>query len=198
MKTKLLSQSPNSKFTDVARIIAKGDPPDWLVLGLEHFSGGIGVDISKEDRRILKHQIERMQDAVHVLMTWLPMWANLGYGARCPEHVALMLYALPRFRKDLDRLAKKQIGRRPDTQREVCAAVVIEAWKLLHGRPKPRSDEFLGACRDYWRACGGKQGRSGGPNDPDNPDNWRRTVRRALATDHSWVGKVLVAVQNSH
>jgi hypothetical protein len=200
MKTRMsLQRTPNSKFTDVARIIAKGNPPKWLVLGLEHFSGGIGVDISKKDRRFFDKQIERMQGAVHTLMTWLPMWENLGYGVRCPEHVALMLYALPRVRKDLDRLAKKQIGRRPDAQREVCAAVVIETWKLLHGRVKPRSDEFLGACRDYWRACGGKQGGPddpNDPNDPDNPDNWRRTVKRALATDHSWIGRVLLAVQN--
>jgi hypothetical protein len=188
-----LRQSPNSKFAGVARIIAKGDPPKWLVLGLEHFSGGIGVDIPKKDRRIVDNQIKRMQDAVHVLMTWLPAWGNLGYGLRCPEHVALMLYALPRVRKDLDRLAKKPIGHRPDTQREVCAAVVIEAWKLLHGRAKPRSDEFLGACQDYWRACGGKP-RGG----IDDLENCRRDVERALATDHSWVNQVLVAVQNEH
>jgi hypothetical protein len=46
-----LQQSPNSKFVDVARIIAKGSPPKWLVLGLTQFSGGIGVAISNEDRR---------------------------------------------------------------------------------------------------------------------------------------------------
>jgi hypothetical protein len=188
-----LVETPDHKFDGVARIIAKGDPPDWLVLCLEHFSGGIGVDLSKEDGRSFDTRIKRMQDAVHVLMNGLPMWAHRPYGLQCPKHVAVVLDALPRIKKDLDRLAKKQIGRRPDTQREVCAAVVIEAWKLLHGRAKPRSDEFLGACRDYWRACGGKL-----RGEIDDLENWRRDVERALATDHSWVNQFLVAVQNAH
>jgi hypothetical protein len=35
MKTEILLQrNPNRKFADVARSIAKGDPPKWLILGL--------------------------------------------------------------------------------------------------------------------------------------------------------------------
>jgi len=104
-----------------------------------------------------------------------------------------MLYALPLVKKDLDRLAKKRIGRRPEVQREICAAVAVEAWKLLHGKAKPRSDEFLEACRDYWRACGGKQ-----IGEWDLLENWRRPVERALATNHLWIKDVLLAVQNAH
>jgi hypothetical protein len=187
-----VSLRPNPKFGGVARSIAKGNPPKWLLVGLTHFSGGIGVEIPKKDRRSFDTQIKRMQDAVHTLMTWLPMWGNLGYGLKCPEHVALMLYALPRVRKDLDRLGKKQIGRRPETQQEICAAVVIEAWKLLHGKAEPRSDQLLQACSDYWRACGGKQ-----RGEWDDLDNWRRDVERALATNHLWINQILQAVQNS-
>jgi hypothetical protein len=188
-----VSLRPNPKFNGVARSIAKGNPPKWLLVGLTHFSGGIGDEISKKDRRSIDAIIERMQGAVHTLMTWLPGWAKIDYGYECPEYVALMLYALPLMKKDLEGHAKKRKGRRPNVQQEVCAAVVIEAWKLLHGPHRGRSDEFLEACSDYWRACGGKQ--IGGW---DDPDNWKRPVKRALAVDHSWISQILLAVQNAH
>src|SRR2546430_2493267 len=71
MKTRVsLQRTPNSKFDGVARSIAKGDPPDWLVLGLQHFSGGIGVDVSKKDRRSFDTILKQMQGAVHTLTTW--------------------------------------------------------------------------------------------------------------------------------
>jgi|SRR5437660_1525359 hypothetical protein len=192
MKTRVsLQRTPNSKFDGVARSIAKGDPPDWLVLGLQHFSGGIGVDVSKKDRRSFDTILKQMQGAVHTLTTWLPAWVNLGYGYQCPEHVALMLYALPLMKKDLDIHAKKRIGRRSNTQQEICAAVIMEAWKLLHGKAEPQSLKLQQACSDYWQACGGKQ--IGGWNEPEN---WRRPIERALAFDHSWINRILVAVQN--
>jgi len=129
-----LEMSP--KLAEVASTIAKGDPPKWLLVGLEHFSGGIAVD-TKEDRHNIDQIAEEMQRAVHTLTTWLPAWAYAGYGQKCPGHVALMLYALPRLKKDLDILAKKQIGRPPDVQREVCAAIVLEAWKIIRGKAEP-------------------------------------------------------------
>jgi hypothetical protein len=194
MKTEiLLQQNPNSKFAHVARIIAKGDPPKWLVLGLTQFSGGIGVDISDEDRQLFETQIRRMHEAAATLMKWLPIWGQLPYGIQYPEDVAVVLDALPRIKKDLDRLDQKQIGRRPEVQREICAAVVLEAWKIIHGRAEPRSLQLQGACSDYWRACGGEQ-----IGETDDPENWRRPVKRALATDHEWISLVLLAVQNEH
>jgi hypothetical protein len=183
----------NSKFADVARTVANGDPPDWLVLGLEHFGGSIGVDISKKDRRHFDNIVKQMQGAVHILQTWAPMWLHAGFGLQCPEHVVALLYALPRVKKDLDIFAKKQIGRRPDENREICAAVIVEAWKLLHGKVEPNSLKFQRACNEYWRACGGKQ--IGGW---DEPENWRRPVERALTTGHGWIEKILLAVQNAH
>jgi hypothetical protein len=194
MKTEILLQrNPNRKFADVARSIAKGDPPKWLILGLTQFSGGIGSKVSDEDRRLFETQIKRMHGGADTLIKWLPIWGNLPYGIQYPEDVAVVLDALPRIKKDLDRLGRKQIGRTPDTQREICAAVVLEAWKIIHSRPEPRSRHLLEACRDYWRACGGEQ-----IGDWDEPENWRRTVKRALETDHSWINLVLLAAQNEH
>src|SRR5262249_59300128 len=105
--------------------------------------------------------------------------------------IALMLYALPRLKADLDRLRKKSVGRPPDTQREICAAVVVEAWKLTRGKAEPHSLHLRKACSDYWLACGGKHVGE------DDPDNCRRPIERALAVDHSWISQILLAVQNS-
>jgi hypothetical protein len=191
MRTEISQQQkPNHKFAGVARSIAKGDPPEWLLVGLTQFSGGIGKDASDVDFYTI---IEKMQYAAHVLMTWLPAYNHLPSGMGCPKEVAVVLQALPRIKKDLDRLSKKGIGRRPDAQRLVCAAVVTRAWKIIHGKPEPRSDKLLRACNDYWRACGGDQ--IGGW---DDPDNWRRPVERVLEADYSWIERFLLTVQNSH
>ncbi len=185
-----LQRNPNHKFDGVARSIAQGDPPKWLVVGLTQFSQGIGSDTDVDIHKI----IERMQDAAHVLMTWLPICKGLSFGLPCPEEVAVVLHALPRIKKDLDRLAKlkNRKGRPPDAQRLICAAVVARAWKIIHGKAEHRSDKLLRACSDYWRTCGGKQ--IGGW---DEPENWRRPVERALKNDYSWIERVLLAVQNA-
>ena len=188
-----LPENADPKFDGVARSIAKGNPPKWLLVGLTQFSQGIGFDTSGTDN--FDTIVERMQDAAHVLLTSLPIYKHLGFGLPCPEEVALALQVLPRIQEDLDRLAKlkNRKGRRPDAQREVCAAVIAIAWKLLHGKPEPRSDKLLEACYDYWRACGGKQ-----IGEVDGIENWRRPVERALATGHEWIEQFLLAVQNSH
>src|SRR5262249_190387 len=98
------------------------------------------------------------------------------------EHVALMFYALPLLKKDLDGLTKKGVGRRADVQREVCAAVVLEGWKIIHGKAEPHSNDLRQACSDYWQACGAS---------PDDRDNWRRHIERALTVDHSWISGAL-------
>src|SRR5215472_3213485 len=129
-----LQQDPDPKIDGVARTIAQGDPPKWLVVGLTQFSPGIG---SNDATDIDIHTIiERMQDATHVLMTWLPLYMHFPFGLPCPDEVALALYILPQIRKDLDRVAKtiKSKGRRPDAARVVCAAVVARAWKIVHGK----------------------------------------------------------------
>jgi|SRR5262245_2041942 len=163
---------PNHKFDDVVRTIAKGTPPEWLVPALEHFSDGIGEDTSDID---LHTRIERMQKATHALMMGLPIFQHLPYGIKCPKDVAVVLDALPRIKRYLDLASRKLIGRPPDAQRLVCAAVVARAWKIIHGKPEPRSDKLLGACSDYWRACGGEQ-----IGNEDDLENWRRPVQRAF------------------
>ena len=184
-----LQRDADPKFNGVAATIAQGDPPKWLAVGLTQFSPGIGSD---DDIDIdISTIIERMQGATDTLITWLPIFGTCTFGLACPDEVLLVLGALPEVKKELDRLAKanKGSGRRPDAKRDVCAAVVATAWKLLHGKVEPQSLKLQQACTEYWQACGGKQ--IGGS---DLEENWRRRIERTA--DHSWIEDVLVAVQN--
>jgi hypothetical protein len=187
MKIKIpLSRNRKPEFAGVARIIAEGELPEWLLQGLDHFSGGIGTDASKERKTLEKERITR---AVDVLMKRLPIFQRLSFGLECTDYVTSVLGALPRIKKDLDRLSG--VRSRSITRHEMCAAVVVEAWKLLHGKVEPRSEKLLEACNEYWVACGGKQ-----RGETDDIENWRRPVVSALATDHEWARAVLQALQN--
>ena len=178
-------------FVEVGRRIAKGEPPLWLLIGLTHFSGSIGSDAS-DLRERFKNIVEQMHDAAGVLLKWLPIYQQPGYGLQCPDDVTVVLDALPRIKKDLERLNRQGLGRPPNVRREICAAVVVEAWRLIRGKAEPRSGETEQACKDYWQTCGG------GPTGKiDDRENWRRTIKDALTTDHQWIRKILLAVQNS-
>ena len=55
-------------FDDVAKLIANGTPPDWLVPGLEHFRGFIGSGpVSSKDRKHIQEIIARMGALQRVL-----------------------------------------------------------------------------------------------------------------------------------
>jgi hypothetical protein len=79
MKMQLL-RNPNPAFGEVATAIAKGPPPDWLVLGLEHFSAYIDAESPNLD-----HIITQMQSARDTLMRWLPAYEHLALGFPCPN-----------------------------------------------------------------------------------------------------------------
>ena len=63
-------------FADVASKITNGDPPKWLLIGLNHFSKFIQLEpklTSKEYREI----DERMLKAAQYLTKWLPVYDYL-------------------------------------------------------------------------------------------------------------------------
>jgi hypothetical protein len=177
----------NTDFVKVARRIAKDEPPLWLLVGLTHFSADIGNDTS-EHTQFAKEIIGQMSDAATVLLRWLPVFGSGAYGVQCPEHVRAVLALLPRIKAHLDWLSKPHIGRPKDERRDVCAAVVVEAWQLLHGKVQRRSEELYEVCNDYWRACGGEEiGETG------DLLNWRRAVK---ATENAeWVRSGLLAMK---
>jgi hypothetical protein len=171
-----------AQLLEVASIIAKGEPPDWLVEGLEHFKPFIQTEPpDRELRGFSRKRIHEMNRACDVLLRWLPTFDATVFGEK-PE-VETILKALPSIKIDLQRLSKPRKGNRPNVQREVCAAVILEAWALIHGKSQHRSTEFEQACSGYWHACGG-----GGS------ENWREIIERALRNDHIWVRKILSAL----
>lgn len=164
---------------NVANKIANDEPPLWLLLGLNHFSKYI-IPEYKENSEYRKID-ERMLEAAEYLSTWLPTLALEEFGFKdfdTPDCVEAICQALP----ELIELLEKDIseapsggGRRANVQQKICASVVVEAWRLTHGKVQHRSRALGEACRDYWLACGHEQ-----TDAVDDPENWRRVVDRVL------------------
>jgi hypothetical protein len=176
----LAMSKPAPTFASVARSVAKGgSPPDWLEMGLKHFANGLGDPRSPD----LRHCINQMHEATTVLMKLLPAFELMPFNLKSPSHVNAIRQALPSLEKDLARAgAKARAKRRSSVTREICAAVIVESWTMLHGKAEPRSAKLEQACADYWQACGGKL---------IDPDNWRRDIMRAVQTNHKWVRQIL-------
>jgi hypothetical protein len=181
-------------FIAVARSIALPKAvPQWLPVALAHYASWLGSDTS-DWREEFDKRIRQMEEAVRVLKNSLPMWEHAAFDVGCPPSVKMILDGLPGLQAELDRLKRKGVGRRADVQREICAAIVIEACRIIHGKIEARSEKLYRACNQYWTECGGAPLSS-----KENIENWRRTVKRALATDHEWVRNLLTqaVVQNS-
>ena len=189
-------------FPDVARIITKGaPPPDWIADGLWHFSGI--VEPYKQGARTVSrddfcHIIEEMHEAAKTLARYLPAFQHAERhlpSFQCPDEVRTVLTGLPKIIADLERLkGGPRKGRRPDARRKFCAEVIVEIWKLVHGRAEPRSQHLQEACNEYWQACGNAEiGATG------DLENWRRAAERAAAADdnNDFVRSILIAVQNA-
>jgi hypothetical protein len=119
----------STAFVGVARSIANTHPPLWLLVGLTHFSDGIGNDTSKH-KQFTKDITGKMSEAAALLLRWLPMYERAGYGLQCPDEIKAVLALLPKIKADLDQLSTPSEGRPKNVRREICAAVVVEAWRL--------------------------------------------------------------------
>jgi hypothetical protein len=171
----------------VAYCIAQGappverDPPEWLIPALQHFIEGTVVTGDT------KSVIRDMLSATDTLLKWLPGFQRIPWGIKPPDYVWPILAALPQLKTDLEKLSVRRKGRPPNIGREVCAAVIVEAWKLVHGKVQPQSKGLLEACNMYWRVCGGapigQQWNLQG--------NWKGMVKKALAEDYSWIRKIM-------
>ena len=104
----------------------------------------------------------------------------------------MVLSGLPGLKAELERLNLQRIGRKPDAQRQFCAAVIMEAWQRIHGRAQLPSDKLCRACSEYWRICGGNEIGS-----TDDIQNWRWTVSKALEWDWGWLNERLVWISGT-
>jgi hypothetical protein len=173
-------------FEPAARLIID-PPPEWLPVALAWFSS----DIASMLKPGSDHFLERMRDACDTLMKGLPAYLCMPFELRTQEtEVArLLLGLLPTMKDNLDRLTEPHRGPKPDVPHMICAAVVVKAWELIHGKPEPRSEKLYEACELYWQACGGSA---------SDIANWRRHVEAATVDDTDWIRKRLLplAVHN--
>jgi hypothetical protein len=177
-------QNPNPVFVEAACAITK-PPPAWLVAGLEHFGPSI-TRLEAYDRQFHFARLDAASEAMDELLKFLPAFQHLGYGLQCPKDVTVVLDALPRIKADIDRLTIRKRNRPRTSGQQTCAAVVVEAWKLVHDKAQPRSTKVYQACADYWTACKRKE-----------VGDWERAVKYALTANDPNVRTVLMALQNS-
>jgi hypothetical protein len=183
------------RFADVARSIAD-PPPEWLAMGLEQFAEFIGADqLTSDDGKETRAVLQRMHDAADLLMKYLPalVFTPAGIGPR--EDVTAALGALPGIKKDIARaLDTRRVGGgpKPNIQRQFCAAVVVEAAKLMHGKMPPKETLIANACNEYWQACGGEY------RGDDYAGAWRRDIEQAVSDNQEWIRRVLIGVRDSH
>ena len=186
----MLTQSPDS-FIAVARLIAKGnsesasDPPAWLVPALEHFRDFVGSKRSSyEDyQRAWKHT-EEMRWAADVLIKDLQ---RIFAGVSSPD-VTNWIEVLTKIKNLYRERSHTGGGQRPYAQRMMCAAVVVEAWKLIHGNVEPRSKDVLVACAEYWQAC---------DQEERDAENWWRDTEAVVANPYEVVHDILTLYARS-
>ena len=165
---------------NVASLIAKpSPPPKWLVTSLEHFTDFISLE---PPRLAAAGPAVEMIKAVETLQRWLPLFNNLPLGIQPPADVTKTLEALPGVLHALRPGPEAWMPRRGqprNVRKTICAAVVVEARRLVHADVALRSDSLALACNAYWLACGCEATL----NDP--VEHWRSYIERA--EDNNWL-----------
>lgn len=160
----------------------------WLPEALESFIPFIGSSKPTMSPHEFHDKIEKMYQAARTLEKYLPAYKHWPL-FDCPKEIAMVLAGLPGTIKHLELARRTRKGRRPDARRKLCAAVIVHAWKLVHGEAPLRSEKLTKACQEYWRACGGEPRGA-----EDDFENWRRDIDRAH--ENAWISKVLVAYRD--
>jgi hypothetical protein len=166
-----------SDFVEVARIIAKGPPPEWLVSVLEAWAFDPNAQISPATYRLYKRRLRQMREAVDTLIKLFPLFDREIPDLVSPQAPVSsgFLEDLPALRGWLAAINDNDKGRRPNLGRELCADFVVHFWRRIHGNVEPRSEKLYAACEQYWCACGGEPSI--------NIQNWRRMVEDASTRD---------------
>ena len=177
---------------DVANLIAKGPPPEWLSPALGFFSNMIkDSGITSDQRKEFADEIDRLKNAIKTLRRLLPVFLVLPLGERPelnrgPVDVLVVLDALPRIERLLEVNLRPE-KRTPDFYRKFCCAVILEATRLIHPEVQHRSKETYLAYNAYWEACGNQaivENR-----------NWDRSINRALEADNAWIREIFQQLQ---
>jgi hypothetical protein len=169
-------------LAEVARMLAEGDPPEWLIQTLEEFK--LLIKWAEDDDTVERNLLR----CAKYLELYLPMYEDLErFGFETPPCVDTTTQCLA----DLIPFLTKEVAQSSsgDPRRRLCAAVCVESYRLLHDdQLKPHSLDLRQACEDLWQACGNPttQTAKGAAKGSDVRDNWRRSLEHA-ASGHEWV-----------
>jgi hypothetical protein len=142
-------------LVEVAKQLANGAPPDWLLPHLRKWREIIG-NPAEPDNEVER----RLFAAAKYLEDWLPMYARAAdkLGVEYPACIDSTMLALeelvPFLASEVD---QPKNSRPPDGKRRLCAAVCLEIWRKLRGSVQPYSPNLWAACEAYWQACGHDQ-----------------------------------------
>jgi hypothetical protein len=120
----------------------------------------------------MEDAIDRVWNRVY----WLPV-DETGKLSAARDAVRAVAELVDKASERIPRAGRKRARRTAGpSARELCALIVIEAWTLVHGKPRgAHSPRVQAICDAYWRACGGAPiGKRG------DSENWRRTMGAAL------------------
>jgi hypothetical protein len=182
-------------FDEVARDIAGGEPPQWLVQALEELARNVAIvglsEAGDPSRAELRSRFQRVRAAAKNLERALDaigdgyLWLTFGDLDSLRTTRGGVRTSIEFCDRTLKRIAsgggrgraRRQAG---PTARVICAIIIAEAWTTVHGQPRGGHNERIGEiCMQYWLACGGppigEASKGGGPN------NWRRPMEQALS-----------------
>ena len=171
-----------SPFLSAARLIAKGEPPDWLIPALEHFSPLVGYPRNPGDEAEDQAMIEAARNLEQHLATFAG--GEEKFGLAVPACVHTVLIELPELIEFLESQLRpvRKGGPTPDSRRKVCAGVCAELWRREHGEMQPFSVKLWEACEEYWQACGNHETSGSGRLKNWEPFlKWARNGRRRMA-----------------
>jgi hypothetical protein len=185
--------APRPTFNDVARLIARPEPPpDWLAALLEWWTAGVKTDCAIDRAYPLKraqlNDLIRTRESASAILTVCDRFRAREYLGSSPllgsnDTVQLkqrLCDLLEKIDPAILQLTKggdkARAGRPPLLAKTRCAARISEAWKFLHGEdPATRNLQAAEAAQAYWLACGGSN--TGWGNTSLN--SWRHHFNRA-------------------
>jgi hypothetical protein len=130
-----------------------------------------------------------MHDAADTLIYGLQMFQRMPSMEFVSKEDAYIAFdVLPRIKEALVLQTHRAPNRPPNIQRQSCAAVVVEAWRLVRPKLQPRSLKLYTACDEYWQVCSGEVRGSA--------NYWREDVERAIAVPQVWIEKFLVELRD--
>lgn len=193
-----LSRAP---FEEVARLIAGGDAPEWLLWYLVDWRNSLVIDIAVHEiqptkakmrprlldvERCAKRLVDALQnDPTREFLESAPLGPMLYYGAL--THLLTDLAGRAERAVNSPALANstgktkagqgKALPPEAISPQDFCAALVAEAWSFIREKPpSPRNSKAGEAAEAYWKAIGGPPLRRWG-NSKGN--SWRSHFEKA-------------------